>query len=80
MTEEQLDDLTGKVFATPEGKAFLAAFRGRSAAWASVAKDVDKRVGRMRRRWGDLTTPTSPAPHPSIQQSTAFQDTRKPHT
>lgn len=53
MTEEQLDDLTGKVFATPEGKAFLAAFRGRSSAWATAAKDVDKRVSRMRKRWGD---------------------------
>lgn len=53
MTEEQLDDLAGKVFATPEGKAFLAAFRGRSSAWATAAKDVDKRVARMRKRWGD---------------------------
>jgi len=53
VTEEALDDLAGRIFATPDGKAFLAAFRGRSSAYAAVAKDIDKRVARMRKRWGD---------------------------
>lgn len=65
MTEEALDALAGRIFATPDGKAFLAAFRGRSSAYATVAKDIEKRVARMRKRWGDKTAsppqPTSPA-------------------
>lgn len=53
MTDEQLDALTAKLFATEDGKALLIHMRGRSSAWATVCKEIDRRVGRMRVRWGD---------------------------
>jgi hypothetical protein len=60
VTEAELDQLTGEVFATPAGKRWLEAVGFRSDAPATfLLAEVRARIARMRQRWrtGSLTPP-----------------------
>ena len=56
MTED-LDTLTGQVFATAKGREWLRRFGNHSSAHKSVCRDVDARLKRMRVIWGDKSPP-----------------------
>jgi hypothetical protein len=55
MTDD-LDTLTGQVFATEKGKEWLRRFGNRTAAHKTVCRDIEARVARERKRWGDLSS------------------------
>ena len=51
MTEPELDQLAGRVFATPDGKKFLDVWSERSAAGFEFQMQILARLARMRARW-----------------------------
>ena len=61
MTED-LDALTGRLFATPEGREWLHRFGNHSSAHRSVCRDAEARLKRMRRIWGDGSSPSASSP------------------
>lgn len=54
---EDLDALTGRLFATPEGREWLHRFGNHSSSHRSVCRDVEARLKRMRVIWGDKSPP-----------------------
>lgn len=63
---DDLDKITGQVFATVEGREWLRLFGNRSAAYRTVCRDIEARVKRRRVEWGDISQP-SPSDAPSAR-------------
>jgi len=51
MTEAEVDQLAGEVFATPAGSRFLAYLDERGVLGAYFAAEIRRRLARMRDRW-----------------------------